>query len=388
MSSSRAALAGVRCPHEECGLYFPSIVAMQKHKVMEHEYCVRCDEDFTDEKRLFIHKLQNTNHIVCPMCGMEFRSEGGRDTHIRNYHRAQQSVTCVGCKQKFNQASALVRHIEADDCPEIPMARLLHEQSKKMIIKEALKHGESTGLRELPDPDGPDISEGGVKLNPTLLDTKNATLDHPVLSEKTMGAASSALLAFEDEADIPMTPKAPLSSQPIMPKSKPTVKSYNHTAQASAASREPKFDENAPFGVNNLDAGYTLRMLDHRWDPTTFFSSVNGLYRCPCGKEFTGMKKFEEHVLSKSNSRRTMQCPGCLRVFKSTAALVAHCESGTLRCSVNDGPRFGEVIDELSGGFVNAVGLHEDGTVKYEAGKMESTKGSTVGEDMQNHRKW
>lgn len=58
---------------------------MKKHKeiVPEHEYCTICDIDFEDETRFLIHKIQDGKHIACPVCGIEFRSEGGRDGHIR-----------------------------------------------------------------------------------------------------------------------------------------------------------------------------------------------------------------------------------------------------------------------------------------------------------------
>lgn len=56
---------------------------MDIHKITEHEYCERCDEDFPDEERLLLHKIISVKHIVCPVCGLEFRSSGGRDVHIR-----------------------------------------------------------------------------------------------------------------------------------------------------------------------------------------------------------------------------------------------------------------------------------------------------------------
>ncbi|PWY88917.1 hypothetical protein BO70DRAFT_359231 [Aspergillus heteromorphus CBS 117.55] len=393
--ASQAAPTRVRCTIPKCRLYFASDVAMKKHKVIEHEYCIRCDEDFEDDERYLIHRIQSEKHIVCPMCASEFRCEGGRDTHIRNLHRAHQRVTCVGCKQKFNQASALVRHIEEDDCPEIPMTRLLHEQSKKFIIKEALRTGEGTGLPTLPDPEGVDESEGGVKLTGPLEADDGIGLSHPSLINAPKGAFSSAMLAFEDEEKGGACAANPKSHADTAGKGK-------EKAQAPPAAFPG--DENAPFG-KQIDAGYTLRLIDRNWDPTRFFSSLSGLYECPCGKNFKDMRVFEHHMLAKSNARPCLpslvlhkpgytptyplpRCPGCLRMFKSTAALVAHCESGTIRCNLNDGPKFGDIIDEVSGGFVKAVGLHTDGTVKYEAGKIDVNRSTTIGQDMRERRMW
>lgn len=79
------------------------------------------------------------------------------------------------------------------------------------------------------------------------------------------------------------------------------------------------------------------------------------------------------------------RCPGCLRNFKSTAALIAHCESPSTRCDVNTGSRFPQIIDELSGGVIQVAGFNPDGTVKYEAGKLDLTETTVVGTDL---RKW
>lgn len=73
------------------------------------------------------------------------------------------------------------------------------------------------------------------------------------------------------------------------------------------------------------------------------------------------------------------RCPGCFRKFKSTAALIAHCEASKTRCSVNETVLYGQIIDELSGGVIQTNGYHEDGTVKYEAGKLETQQTTTIG---------
>lgn len=76
---------------------------------------------------------------------------------------------------------------------------------------------------------------------------------------------------------------------------------------------------------------------------------------------------------------RSFRCPRCRRRFKTTAALIAHCESASTRCDINDGEKYGQVIDELTGGVIQAVGTLTDGTVKYEAGKLDIPKTNTVG---------
>lgn len=58
---------------------------MKGHKASypEHDYCLKCDIDFKNEDHLLIHKIKDSKHIVCPICGIDFGSEGGRDRHIR-----------------------------------------------------------------------------------------------------------------------------------------------------------------------------------------------------------------------------------------------------------------------------------------------------------------
>lgn len=75
----------VLCTFPDCPCRFNTIGEMKKHKscAPEHEYCARCDEDFENEERHLIHKIKSNKHIVCPICSVDFRSEGGRDGHIR-----------------------------------------------------------------------------------------------------------------------------------------------------------------------------------------------------------------------------------------------------------------------------------------------------------------
>lgn len=76
------------------------------------------------------------------------------------------------------------------------------------------------------------------------------------------------------------------------------------------------------------------------------------------------------------------RCPGCLRTFKSTAALIAHCESATVRCNINQGNAFAQIMDEVSGGMIQMAGYNEDGTLKYEAADIDVLKKTTIGVDL------
>jgi len=58
-----------------------------------------------------------------------------------------------------------------------------------------------------------------------------------------------------------------------------------------------------------------------------------------------------------------------------------------VRCDINQNDSYGEVIDELSGGMIQAIGYNEDGTVKYEAGKVDVPNNTTIGVDLEKG-KW
>lgn len=77
---------------------------MKTHKKKEpsHEYCHRCDVDCEDDAELLIHMIESDRHrksataaslpdtmancepliVVCPICGIEFKSNGGLESHI------------------------------------------------------------------------------------------------------------------------------------------------------------------------------------------------------------------------------------------------------------------------------------------------------------------
>ncbi|OJJ37583.1 hypothetical protein ASPWEDRAFT_67784 [Aspergillus wentii DTO 134E9] len=391
----------VQCTYADCPALFSSIQAMKKHKAQgEHDYCSRCDEDFEDEERLLIHKIKSNKHIVCPICGVDFRSEGGRDGHIRQNHRAEQTIICHGCKDIFKSASGLMRHIEEDECPAISKTRLLQEQSKKLIIKEALKAGEGSPMPIIPNPVDFDDIDGGVKVNMLEMENREAMAHQPKPGEVDPTASVDAMLALKhwpqlgeqrkmgSEAASPgsdlmaFSDFSPSVRSPSVWKGKEKARSVTETEVQSPTREE------GPFGVGLPDAGQMLRIMNESWDPTKFFNSFSGKYACPCGALFTGMKEFEEHILMKSRARRNMQCPACLRIFKSTAALIAHCESASVRCSINDGYRYGQIIDELSGGVIQASGYNNDGTVKYEAGKLALPNNTMIGTDLQAVKKW
>jgi Zinc finger, C2H2 type len=92
----------VKCTYQECFRYFSNEKDMKAHKKKEpsHEYCHKCDVDCEDDSDLLIHMIESGKHskrltgfffrptltfasqVVCPMCGMEFKSNAGLEAHI------------------------------------------------------------------------------------------------------------------------------------------------------------------------------------------------------------------------------------------------------------------------------------------------------------------
>lgn len=66
-----------------------------------------------------------------------------------------------------------------------------------------------------------------------------------------------------------------------------------------------------------------------------------------------------------------ISCPSCLRIFKTTSALVAHCESATTRCKINQSANYRQIMDEISGGVLETNGHLIDGSVRYEATQID-----------------
>ncbi|CEL08843.1 hypothetical protein ASPCAL11988 [Aspergillus calidoustus] len=389
----------VSCTFPGCNFEFDSVAAMKLHKERypDHEYCRKCDLDFMSEEQLLIHKIKSKDHTVCPVCAIEYRSEGGRDSHIRQFHRTAQNLVCPGCKLTFRSASGLMRHIENGECRIISQEELRYEQNKRLMLKETLELSSPSGLRihggSVVDDD---YEQGGVSLPVDLLCEENiqAMANQPMYGK---GSADKELAAKhwpslkqkenetgleEDIRDLmtftdaePKEDKEEETSNAWKDRGRvPTVVGTELTYQTQPASVSTPSATGA-----RTDAATHLRRMYAEWKPEKYIDQYTDEYVCPCGKRFKSKKGFEQHLLAKNKSIRRVQCPGCLRNFKSTAALIAHCESSTTRCDVNEGNMYAQIIDEVSGGMIQMAGLNEDGTLKYEGGKVKIQEKVTIG---------
>ncbi|KAL2444116.1 hypothetical protein ABEF95_015042 [Exophiala dermatitidis] len=129
----------IKCTYADCFRHFSSREAMITHKIKDpdHSYCEKCDVDCEDDMLLFIHQLGSAAHICCPVCALEFKTAAGRDRHLEQNHRTAQKLDCAGCQERFTSASALMHHIENDECSVIRQTDFQMQRAEKQIHKDA-----------------------------------------------------------------------------------------------------------------------------------------------------------------------------------------------------------------------------------------------------------
>lgn len=198
-----------------------------------------------------------------------------------------------------------MKHIEDNECSVISQTRLLQEQSKKFMIKEALKAGEGPPMPVIPNPADLDDIDGGVKINFLDLENRQAMAYQPKPGRDDPTASVDAMLALKHWPALGDSRGQATFGMPMC----------DLMAFSDAGDNEepPSTVEASPtrgkgsFGAGMPEAGQTLRLLDDKWDATKFFNSFIGKYVCICGSSFPTMKEFEEHVLMKSKAKRNVQ---------------------------------------------------------------------------------
>lgn len=84
-------------------------------------------------------------------------------------------------------------------------------------------------------------------------------------------------------------------------------------------------------------------------------------------KNFANVFALEAHLLSPAHTGGDSRCPFCLKMFKTTTALVQHAESASTRCKIRETVQYGQAMDIFTGGLIETQGYHQDGTIKYKA---------------------
>ncbi|EGD97554.1 hypothetical protein TESG_04961 [Trichophyton tonsurans CBS 112818] len=410
-SSSRA----FPCPYEGCHQAFASAGQLVNHKKFapDHEYCERCNEDFKFEEDLLLHKMKSSRHIICPICFDDFRSEGGRDVHIQQFHREEQNIECIGCKTKFLRAAPLMAHVEQGRCERISLDKYRMRRVEKKAVKEKMNEHLAMHHSFLLSSAASSV-DGGVVVaidsvleegsdKPAEIEAKNASI-----TEK-MGAMGLGAGRFGGSVAAPESVRS-IKQWPALrqgddedegsdrggPSSRSNFKADDLMAFSETSVARSRKDQDRPsietviprpepLSVSGSDSGSgwdTSRVIPAHTSSeleaskqialsevelSKFFSDVHGTYICPCDTSFKTKEALEQHISSGVHAAGVARCPVCLRMFKSSAALVAHCESATKRCKISQTRNFGQVIDEISGGIIGAAGRNDDGTVRFEA---------------------
>ena len=80
------------CGHPGCFKRTP-FKDLKKHRKDMHDCCLVCDLDFPSWDAYHDHKLTSDDHIVCPICSQDFRSNHGKVRHIKQASRGAAPYT-------------------------------------------------------------------------------------------------------------------------------------------------------------------------------------------------------------------------------------------------------------------------------------------------------
>lgn len=84
----------VPCTYADCTRGFTKETDMKRHKDEDHEWCRLCNVDCADDLALLEHKVQSEMHICCDVCGEDFRSENGKERHMRQVSSSSRFPIC------------------------------------------------------------------------------------------------------------------------------------------------------------------------------------------------------------------------------------------------------------------------------------------------------
>ncbi|EEH35558.2 hypothetical protein PAAG_06605 [Paracoccidioides lutzii Pb01] len=360
-------------------------------------------------KKLLAHKLESNRHIVCPVCGEEFKSDGGKNTHFAQFHPANQEMVCTFCSGKFNRAQAYMGHIENDQCTGFSAIRYKEQRAKKEAIRTIMSRILEPAERGLMIQATSNASsvDGGVQVS--LSDSQEMTTSTEISSRKSIDTPGSECgteavtmqlrgmslwPAPGEKHDVEMDPEERSlmtfsDMEHNRDKERPGRK-YHHENNTGNLPIAPEPETSILGSINgsasevsvkswatwqsrsvtsNASGGREIgeKRKQEPWDANKFFSQAIGKWMCICDKLFDTEKDFNSHIKSGIHLAGTFRCPNCLRMFKSVTALTAHCESASVRCKINKDKNYAAIMDEISAGLIGADGENEDGSVRYRA---------------------
>ncbi|KAL8822420.1 MAG: hypothetical protein Q9191_006847, partial [Dirinaria sp. TL-2023a] len=311
------------CTFKGCRFRFPNRGALVKHKDSEHDYCTKCDLDFVDDEALHVHKMNSEKHIICPICGIDFKSEPGRDRHAKQMHAGQQNVQCRACHRTFAKGAALLLHFELNQCNEIKAnnnvdmvvdQKAMLEAHRAMMalelhMREGIDFSKKRGdTSEAPSTAMTESVDGGVRIPTSLLDDQEdeqeldemIDLQSPILPSNAVSSqhsntvlvpSRSASSQHSDTASVADTIRdipngkerqASISSSDTNTWSKrlfPGAKATPYTGEWAAASEKAESVKTTPTNLNSVnptESGITIIEQGKRLEK----DSLDGLYHC------------------------------------------------------------------------------------------------------------
>ncbi|KAI4217857.1 MAG: hypothetical protein LQ349_008984 [Xanthoria aureola] len=398
------------CPYTDCTRGFLKEGDLRKHKMQDHDYCKICDEDFEDEEAFHKHKIMSERHITCTVCSLDFKSESGRDRHHKVMHAASHNVKCRGCDTTFAKGAALIHHFEKNLCrptdkeaitadrfeaQRASLAMLAERKDRERAFQSEKTGGSPSEMGSVAfEGSGAGSSvHGGVPIEaseqPDFLTDRSLEFPAPSeLSDTTErplspveSDAGSDLLSFHDDprdalnasnlaaldqggrmAQVGLADWPPLGSRTDV------VKGISNLSMSAAkpapAGESPRIY--APPSVQPSKSGYSVAEEMKKYELLP--NPATGEWDCPYHKcKFTALRRqdLDVHLDDRNQNGHLgfgLQCPSCLKRFKTASAMVAHFESPTVRCNIRDSKEYSEILYFVSGGHLDVSGRHSDGT--------------------------
>ncbi|KAI1914237.1 hypothetical protein LOZ65_005683 [Ophidiomyces ophidiicola] len=282
-------------------------------------------------------------------------------------------------------------HVESGSCEGFTEEQYRAQRIQKRATRAALE-GQIGGRRALPGACGTTASvaeslDGGVRLN--ILD--DSELPIPERRMRDIVARASIGDAELDDATSKISGITHSTKQwPTMVLDDKNGKEkcdnddlmafsdlgIDDTEDSNMAANEEETGELDDWGEAPPMESGEQRLKEHftLWDTDQLYNTVLGAYVCPCDKVFRTSEEISDHLNSGIHDGGVVYCPVCFRPFKTTTSLVAHVESATSRCNVGLSSNLGKIIDDISGGVIEAGGYNKDGTVKFAAAPKQEIK--------------
>lgn len=142
----------------------------------------------------------------------------------------------------------------------------------------------------------------------------------------------------------------------------------SNTNPLPPSARPENLDPNHPH--THIQTAPPKRPVPSRLDLHRYWDPIQSCYICPsfkCGQRIPHIAAFEDHLRSGVHVVERVECPSCLKKFKTTTALVAHAESGSVKCDLRNSAEYDLALRNITAGMIRVDGTWRDGSVKYES---------------------